>query len=98
MTKPQNDCASSDDSDQPGHPSSLIRVFAVLMNLPNAQADLSLRLAHGHFVGFVMRRLISMLEIAYKAYVRSFKFGVGESEALDRDRQFVVVLYYSILF
>ena len=25
----QNDCAPSEDSDQPGHPSSLIRVFAV---------------------------------------------------------------------
>ena len=27
----QNECASSEDSDQPGHPSSLIRVFAVSM-------------------------------------------------------------------
>ena len=25
----QNECASSEDSDQPGHPPSLIRVFAV---------------------------------------------------------------------
>ena len=25
----QNDCAPSEDSDQPGHPPSLIRVFAV---------------------------------------------------------------------
>ena len=29
MTKQQNECASSEDSDQPGHPPSLIRVFAV---------------------------------------------------------------------
>ena len=28
-TKPQNDCAPSENSDQPGHPPSLIRVFAV---------------------------------------------------------------------
>ena len=28
MTKPTTDCAPSEDSDQPGHPSSLIRVFA----------------------------------------------------------------------
>ena len=28
----QNDCAPSEDSDQPGHPPSLIRVFAVRMN------------------------------------------------------------------
>ena len=27
----QNECAPSEDSDQPGHPSSLIRVFAVRM-------------------------------------------------------------------
>ena len=29
MTKPTKWCAPSEDSDQPGHPSSLIRVFAV---------------------------------------------------------------------
>ena len=29
VTKPTNDCAPSEDSDQPGHPPSLIRVFAV---------------------------------------------------------------------
>ena len=68
----QNECAPSEDSDQPGHPPSLIRVFAVRMKKPwilsypmsaqrrlwsdwaDAQADLSLRWAHTHFVGFVM--------------------------------------------
>ena len=40
--------------DQPGRPPSLIRVFAVRMK----QAELSLRWAHSHFVGFVMSRLI----------------------------------------
>ena len=67
--------APSDDSDQSGHPPSLIRVFAVRMktggilsyplnaqrrlwsDLADAQADLSLRWAHSHFVCFVMRRL-----------------------------------------
>ena len=44
MTNQQNEYAPSDDSDQPAH--------------PNAQADLSLRWAHTHFVGFVMSRLI----------------------------------------
>ena len=71
----QNECAPREDSDQHGHPPSLIRVFAVHMKKPwvlsyplraqrrlrsdwaDAQADLSLRLAHSHFVGFVMRRL-----------------------------------------
>ena len=69
-------CAPSEDSDQPGHPPRLIRVFAVRMkkawilsyplsaqrrlrsDWADAQADLSLRWAHSHFVGFVMRRLI----------------------------------------
>ena len=73
----QNDCAPSEDSDQPGRPPSLIRVFTVCMKKPwvlsypfsaqrrlwsdwaDAQADLSLRWAHNHFVGFAMRRLTS---------------------------------------
>ena len=72
----QNVCAHSKDSDQPGHPPSLIRVFAVCMKKAwvlsyplstqrrlwsdwvDAQADLSLRWAHRHFVGFVMSRLL----------------------------------------
>ena len=75
----QNDCAPSEDSDQPGHPSSLIRVFAVRLqkawvfsyplsaqrrlwsDWADAQADLSLRWAHSHFVGFVTRRLITIV-------------------------------------
>ena len=50
----QNECAPSEDSDQPGHPPSLISVF----DWADAQADLSLRWAHSHFVGFVMSRLM----------------------------------------
>ena len=68
--------APSEDSDQPGHPPSLIRVFAVCMkkawilsyplsaqrrlwpDCADAQADLSLRRAHRHFVNFVRRRLV----------------------------------------
>ena len=64
-------CAPSKDSDQPGHPPSLIRVFAVRMkkhwvlsyplsaqqrfwsDWVDSQADLSLRWAQSHFVGFV---------------------------------------------
>ena len=70
-------CAPSEDSDQPGHLSSLIRVFTVRMkkawvlryplsaqrrfcsDWADAQADLSLRWAHSHFIGFVTMRLIS---------------------------------------
>ena len=69
----QNDCAPSEDSDQPGP--SLIRIFAVRMKKAwvlsyplsaqrrpwsdwvDAQADLSLCWVHSHFVGFVMRWL-----------------------------------------
>ena len=76
MTKPTMWLCAQRDSDQPGHPPSLIRVFAVCMKKPwvlsyplstqrrlwsdwaDAQADLSLRWAHTHFVGFVMLRLI----------------------------------------
>ena len=79
--KQQNECAHSNDSDQPWHPPSLIRVFAVRMkkalvlsyplsaqqrhwsDWADAQADLSLRWAHSHFVGFVMSRLTFKLRI-----------------------------------
>ena len=69
----QNECAPSEDSDQPGHQPSLTRVFAVRSmgslrpkvsscgqrRLWSAWAsDLSLCWAHTHFVGFVMSRLI----------------------------------------
>ena len=72
----QSNCAPSEDSDQPGHPPSLISVFAVhmkkawVLSYPlsaqrrlwsgwaDAQADLSLRWAHTHFVGFIMLWLI----------------------------------------
>ena len=74
-------CASSEDSDQPWHPPSLIRVFAVCMkkawvlsyplsaqrrlrsDWADAQADLSLRCAHSHIVGFVMSRLIFIMQL-----------------------------------
>ena len=69
-------CAPSEDSDQPGHPPSLISVFTVRSvgsegpklsscgqrrlcpDWADAKADLSLRCAHSHFVGFLVRRLI----------------------------------------
>ena len=70
----QNDCAPSEDSDQPAP--TLSRVFAVHIkkawvlsfpmsaqrrlrwsNWANAQADLSLRWANSHSVGFAVRRL-----------------------------------------
>ena len=66
-------CAPSKDSDQPGHPRILIRVFAVRMKKAwvlsyqfsaqtdqtgRMQADLSLRWVHMPFVGFVMGWLI----------------------------------------
>ena len=88
----QNECAPSEYSDQPGHPPSLIRVFAVRMkkawvlsyplngqrrlwsDWADAQADLSFRWAHSHFVGFVMSWLkwSQMLISLSKASVCSF--------------------------
>ena len=67
------ECAPSEDSDQPGHSPSLIRVFAVRMKKPwvltyplctqrrlwSAQAHLSLRWAHMLFCWFCHGRLIS---------------------------------------
>ena len=72
----QSEWAPSKDSDQPGHPPSLIRIFTIRMkkawvlsyplsvqrrlwsDWADAQADLSLRWVHTHFVGFVMSWLI----------------------------------------
>ena len=75
----QSDCAPSEGSDQPGHPPSLIRVFAVRMKKALvlsyplsaqwglwsdwADAQADLRWAHSHFVGFVMSRLISIIRV-----------------------------------
>ena len=77
----QSDRAASEDSDQPGHPPSLIGAFAMrwmCSQVPklsscgqrrlwsdwaDAQADLSLRWAHSHFVGCVMSRLKSLFKI-----------------------------------
>ena len=69
-------CAPSEDSDQPGHPPSLIRVFAVRMKKAMVQsyplsahrwrmakADLSFCWVHIHFVGCVVRRLILIVAL-----------------------------------
>ena len=70
----QNDCAPSEDSDQPGHPPSLIGVLAVRSlggfgpklsscgqrKLWSDWADESLLGAHAILLVFIMRRLILM--------------------------------------
>ena len=102
-------CVPSEDSDQPGHPPRLIRVFDVRMkkawvlsyplsarrrlcsDWADAQADLSLRWAHSHFVGFVMRRLIStLLNKANTAYTFVFFYLIGDPILflLYRDKHF----------
>ena len=75
MTNQQNECAPSKDSDQPGHPPSLISLavhpmaswvpkvsscgqWRLWSDWEDAQADLSLRWMHSHFVGFVMSQLV----------------------------------------
>ena len=57
----QNDCVPSEDSDQPGHPPSLIRVFAVRSTL---------RWVHGNFFSLVMRRR----KCYHKVLVKHIKF------------------------
>ena len=81
----QNESASSEDSDQPGHPPSLTNVFAVRMEKAwvlsyplsaqrrlwsdLAQADLSLRWVHTYFVGFVMSWIIYIIYVLVDIYV-----------------------------
>ena len=99
----QNECAPSEDSDQPGHPPSLIRVIAVRMKKPwvlsyqlsaqrrlwsdwvEAQADLSLRWALSHFVGFVM----SWLKWHQTAHVMVDFLGKGVSYGSLAPSQFL---------
>ena len=92
----QNECAHSKDSDQPGHPPSLIRVFAVRMKKPwvlsyplstqrrlwsdwaDAQAYLSLRWVHTHFVGFAMSWLYLCVQLHGSIYKNVKKKKDGE--------------------
>ena len=101
----QSDCAPSENSDQPGHPPSLIRVFAVRMkkawvlsyslraqrslwsDRADVQADLSLRWAHNHIIGFVMSRLIlfGLVVFGSRCFVLNFAF-------------WLVLVFISVLF
>ena len=102
MTKPTKwTCAPSEDSDQPGHPPSLIRVFAVRMkkawalsyplsvqrrlwsDWADAQADLSLRWAHSHFVDFVTSRLKSRLFMVSQLNVGRTRLTSSEKRDCD---------------
>ena len=100
-------CAPSEDSVQPGHPPSLIRVFAVRMkkawvlsyplsaqrrlwsDWADAQADLSLRWAHTHFVSFVMS-LLNYSSLNYDKrwktvyYIVSWSAGQSIRSAFDK--------------
>ena len=69
----QNGCVPSEDTDQPGHPPSLVRVFTVhmkeasILSYPSsAEQRLWSDWAHIHFVGFVMRQLISAFAWLFK--------------------------------
>ena len=109
----QSECAPSEDSDQPGHPPSLIRVFTVrtkkawVLSYPlsaqrrlwsdwaDAQADLSLRWAHSHIVGFVTSWLnLGSCFPAYtytciKTYIHKWEF---RKVGLD---QYSIILIFS---
>ena len=75
----QNECAPSEDSDQPGHTPSLISLQWVAKDpsflhadredwsdWADAQADKGRRWAQSHFVGFVMLRLKYAFELKKK--------------------------------
>ena len=100
-------CAPSEDSDQPGHPPSLIRGFAVRMkkdwvlnsyplsaqrrlwwDWADAQVDLSLRWAHSHFAGFVMRRLNSACLLVTLHSIVSVSFPTHASTNKTRHKTF----------
>ena len=96
----QNDCAPSEDSDQSGHPPSLIIVFAVRMkkvwvlSYPlSAQRRLrsDWAYAHSHFVGFVMRRLKELLCLRRKF---SLKPPCAEVEFSNDAEGFVISIYW----
>ena len=106
----KNESASSEDSDQPGRPPSLIRVFAVRMKTPwvrscplsvqrrlwsdwaDAQADLSLRWAHTHFVGFVMSwlKLICMFAIRISSGVKITALSSSCVHATDHSKAVLI--------
>ena len=76
-----NNCVPSKDSDQPGHPRSLSRVFAVrsigswgpklsFCGQRRLWLDWADDWVHSHFVGFVMRRLIFLLYFQLPFYIQ----------------------------
>ena len=89
----QNDCAPSKDSDQPGHPASLIRLFAVRMKkhwdlnyLLSAQWRLirlggcpgwSFACRTCHFVGFFVRQLIYLFYFFYSYILAWFSVKIA---------------------
>ena len=102
LSEPQHDktnkmaCAPGEDSGQPGHPPTLISVFAVCMKKPwvisfllsgqqrllsdwaDVQADLSLRWAHSHFVGFVVLWLICFSVMLHATSRENLSLGVRD--------------------
>ena len=73
----QNGCAASEDSDQPGHPPSLTRVFAVRLkkaSFLSCPLSVQRRLwsdwaEHTHFVGFVVLWLICNSILVSNVYI-----------------------------
>ena len=112
----QSECAPSEDSDQPGHPPSLIRVFAVHLKKPwvlsyplsaqrrlwsdwaDAQADLSLRWAHTHFVGFVMSWLNSYNRILTTISKEGISRGEEWTQQLTKQWEKFVVYVHIMLY
>ena len=110
-------CAPSENSDQPGHPPSLIRVFVVRMKIAwvlsyplnaqrrlwsdwaDAQADLSLRWAHSHFVGLSWGgSFVSYCRCSKYSFVdREFMHGLPWLPRLFRSwHYFIDLLYFNL--
>ena len=76
----QNDCAPSDDSDQPGHPPSLIRVFAVRMKKPwvlsyplSASEDTDQTGRVPRLIWVFAGRTVTLLVLSYAAHYSLFQ-------------------------
>ena len=84
-------CAPSEDSDQPKDPSFLHADSEDSDQTADAQADLSLRWAHSHFVCFVMRWLMysETLKTQYftSMFDAEFQEGIGFSLGNFKQKQ-----------
>ena len=86
----QNDCEPSEDSDQPGHPPSLIRVRSAWAS---AQSDQSIRCALNGYLrtqGFIMRTMKTLIRLGAHATLLVLSWG-GSHEFTEKINFWYVV-------